>query len=206
MGNARKRKASGTFQAPSLPQAHTYTIMVRLDITVENKSPFCFTIHNRADDAESAAGVGTFSGVPARAMRTMRLMPRVDACGVKQGITGHFELKCTERCLVIPFGYAFSTNQCAYAVEPSDARVLTQITYLGKSPASRGPLVNLQQDADRLPGQTTRTQAAHRILLTVDISPEADSEWPEEATRDGWAVAPPRDGRCSPTRMLHTTW
>merc|ERR1712083_423891 len=65
------------------------TVMVRLDITVENRSPLSFTIQNRADNAKAAIGAGIFrSGVPAMAMRTLQLMPQVDAYGIERGIVG----------------------------------------------------------------------------------------------------------------------
>merc|ERR1712087_551729 len=133
------------------------TIMVRLDITVENRSPLSFTIQNRADNAKAAIGAGIFrSGVPAMAMRTLQLMPQVDAYGIERGIVGHFELHCVdcfckEGWFIVPVEYDFSANQCSYAVDTSDARVLTRITYLGKSPAH----------------DSAQRQGTHRLLLAL---------------------------------------
>lgn len=129
--------------------------MVRLDITVENKSLLSFVMQNRVDNARSALGAGTLESpvkVPARGVRTVKLMPRVDAHGIEQGISGHLELTCKESSLVIPVEYDFLANECTYLGEPSDARVLMEMTYLGKSPEKA------------LWGMG----GAHRLLVTID--------------------------------------
>jgi len=168
---------------------------VRLDITVENKSQLSFVVQNRRDNAKSALGAGILSGVPARGVRTVKLMPRVDADGIEQGISGRLELICQETSLVIPLKYDFLANQCTYAADVSDTRMLVGMMYLGKSPDKTH----------------WGLEGAHRLLVTIDccgsdFEGSDDDKALKYRLTEGLMLRSSRLGGAHSRDAWHTTW